>query len=146
MADTYDSPQDCEDAFYDAFEEGDLEKMMACWVDDDAIACVHPTREEIRGRATIRESWDQIFRADANIEIEIHHRLWIEAQAMAVHIVHEQLIFNGNRRQSPPPLIATNVYRREASGWRLVLHHASPPPPPPAMMRPSGPPPGSITH
>jgi ketosteroid isomerase-like protein len=115
-------------------------------VDDDAIACVHPTREEIRGRATIRESWDQIFRADANIEIEIHHRLWIEAQAMAVHIVHEQLIFNGNRRQSPPPLIATNVYRREASGWRLVLHHASPPPPPPAMMRPSGPPPGSITH
>ena len=25
-----------------------------------------------------------------------------------------------------PPILATNVYRRQADGWRLVLHHASP--------------------
>jgi ketosteroid isomerase-like protein len=158
MTDAFESAQDCEDAFYDAFDEGDIEQMMACWAESDDVACVHPVREEITGRTAIRESWTQIFAAEVTLEIEIHHRHWIETPTMALHIVHEQLIYNGDRRRSPPPVIATNGYRKGESGWRMVLHHASPPPaPPPNITLPGasfgspggpgmGPPPGSATH
>src|SRR5438132_1259426 len=31
-----------EAAFYDALQNGDLEKLMACWADEDEIVCIHP--------------------------------------------------------------------------------------------------------
>ena len=31
-----------EAAFYDAMQLGDIDKLMACWADEDDIVCVHP--------------------------------------------------------------------------------------------------------
>ena len=48
------SPEDCEAQFYEALRDGDLERVMAVWADDDEIVCVHPggARVEI-GRAHV---------------------------------------------------------------------------------------------
>ena len=130
MPETFNTAQDAEDAFYDALEEGDLDKMMGAWAESEDIVCIQPLREQVQGRRDVRQSWQEVFALGANIEIEIHHKQWIETPEMAIHIVHEQLVFNGDRMRLPPPLIATNIYLKEEPGWRLVLHHASPPPPP----------------
>ncbi len=130
MVATFETAQDAEDVFYDAFEEADLDKMMSAWSDEDNIVCIQPLSKQVQGRAAVSNSWKKVFSADAKMEIEVHHQNWIEINDIAIHVVHEQLIFNGDRRQMPPALIATNVYRRSENGWRMVLHHASPPPPP----------------
>ncbi len=130
MAETFETAQDAEDTFYDALEEGDLDKMMKAWADSEEIVCIQPLREQVQGRREVRQSWQEVFASGANIEIEIHHKQWVEAPEVAIHIVHEQLVFNGDRMRLPPPLIATNVYLKNELGWRMVLHHASPPPPP----------------
>ena len=130
MAETFETAQDTEDNFYDAFEEADVDKMMEAWAENEEIVCIQPLREQVRGRMAVRQSWQEVFASGANIEIEVHHKQWIEAPEVAIHIVHEQLVFNGDRTRLPPPLIATNVYLKDELGWRLVLHHASPPPPP----------------
>lgn len=130
MAKQFDTAQDAEDAFYDAFEEGDIVKMMGTWADNDDIACVQPMHEQIQGRAAVHSSWEQVFSAGIEIEIEIYHKQWIETPNTAIHIVHQQLTFGNNRAQRPPALIATNIYLRDDQGWHLVMHHASPPPPP----------------
>lgn len=142
MIDTFETAQDAEDVFYDAFEETDLEKMMSAWSNGDDIVCIQPLRKQVQGRAAVIESWKEVFAIDAHVEIEVHHQHWIEIDDIAIHIVHEQLIFNGDRKQMPPVFIATNVYRRGDDGWRIVLHHASPPPPPPMPQVPPGMAPG----
>lgn len=131
MAELFETAQDAEDAFYDAFEENDLDKMMNAWDSEDDIACIQPMREQVQGRAAVRSSWEEVFSFGAEMEIEIHHQQWIEMNDVAIHIVHEQLTFKANPTQKPPPLIATNVYRRAGQGWNMVLHHTSLPPPPP---------------
>ncbi|MCP4409320.1 MAG: nuclear transport factor 2 family protein [Gammaproteobacteria bacterium] len=131
MAKLFETAQDAEDAFYDAFEENNLDKMMSAWASENDIACIQPMREQVRGRAAVRSSWEEVFSFGAEMEIEIHHQQWIEMIDVAIHIVHEQLTFKANPTQKPPPLIATNVYRQAGQGWHMVLHHTSPPPPPP---------------
>jgi ketosteroid isomerase-like protein len=44
---------------------------------------------------------------------------------LVIRIVDEYLTI-GQETEPRPPILATNVYRKEADGWRIVLHHASP--------------------
>jgi hypothetical protein len=41
--------------------------------------------------------------------------------------VHENITVAGEPRPRPP-MVATNVYLRTPSGWRMIVHHASPAP------------------
>ena len=137
MTDRFETPQDAEDTFYDAFEENDLGKMMGVWADSEDIICIAPMRKQALGRVAVRKIWEELFASDVKVEVEIHHQCWIEMSDVALHLVHEQLIFNEDRQRMPPPLIVTNVYHRESSAWRMVLHQASPPPPPIVPQNPS---------
>src|SRR5439155_16174543 len=53
--------EECEAAFYDAFERGDIKAMMAVWAESDDISCIHPSGARITGFDAVRESWVQIF-------------------------------------------------------------------------------------
>jgi len=46
-----------------------------------------------------------------------------------VHSVHEVITVAGELR-ARAPVVATNVYLRTATGWRMIAHHASPAPGP----------------
>lgn len=130
MTEKFETAQDAEDAFYDAFEERDLDKLMTVWSESDEIICIQPMQTQVQGRTAVRQSWENVFSANMKFDIEILHQHWLESSDLAIHIVHEQLIYNEDRKQMPPPLIATNVYRKDPRGWHMVLHHVSPPPPP----------------
>ena len=36
------SADEIEAAFYEALQKGDIDRLMACWSDDDEVVCVHP--------------------------------------------------------------------------------------------------------
>ncbi len=129
MASGFQSPQDAEDSFYDAFEGHDLEAMMATWDDAEDVTCVQPMGPILQGRTAIRDSWQAIFGHGQKPDIEIHHRQWFESASLAVHVVEEKVTLPG-MPAGQPPLIAANVYRLTDDGWRLICHHVSPPPPP----------------
>jgi ketosteroid isomerase-like protein len=57
------------------------------------------------------------------VQVEIAHE--IRETDQVIRIVREYLII-GQETEPRPPILATNVYRREADGWRMVLHHAAP--------------------
>ena len=127
MATKFESPQDAEDAFYDAFEVYDLDAMMAVWDNRDDIACVQPMGPVLQGRSAVRESWQTVFQHKHRPDVQVIHRQWIENDELAVHIVEEKVTFPGGPPQQPA-LIASNVYRKTEDGWRLVFHQVSPPP------------------
>lgn len=133
MTQTFASPQDAEDAFYDAIDDKDLDAMMAVWDNADHIACLLPMQPLTQGRVPMRAAWEAVLGGDFNLEIQVHHLQWIELGDVAVHYVQETATVSGQDRPQPP-VYATNVYRKTGDSWHLVLHQNSPAPPPPGMM------------
>src|SRR5919201_4582235 len=122
--------QDAENAFYEAFERGDLEGMMAVWSEDEEIICVHPTGPRLSGQDQVRESWARIFSGGPRARVHISSQVAITGMMLAVHSVHENFTLEGERQADarPATIVATNVYLRTAAGWRMIVHHASPAP------------------
>ena len=50
----FDTPQDTEDAYYDALEAGNLEDLLGCWEASDDVACLLPMQNLARGPDQVR--------------------------------------------------------------------------------------------
>lgn len=118
-------PEATETAFYRAFEQGDLEGMMAVWAPSSDIRCIHPLGGLLTGVAAIRASWNAIFRAQLPQRFEIERLSVFHADELVIHTVTETIVLP-LQRQRFAPLLATNAYRRIDGSWHMVLHHASP--------------------
>jgi len=123
--------QDAENAFYQALERADLEGMMAVWSEDEEIVCVHPAGQRLAGQQQVREAWRQMFASGAGMRVHITQQVAVTGMMVAVHSIHENITVPGEQR-ARPPMVATNVYLRTPSGWRMIVHHASPAPAEPA--------------
>jgi len=129
------TPQDAEDAYYDAIDEGDLEAMMAVWDGSVEVACLLPMQPLHVGIGAVRAAWQRMLGAEVRVVIAVHHRQWIEWGDVAIHLVEEEATVSGHPPQ--PPIYATNVFRRTDKGWRIVYHGNAPTPPPPGMLPPA---------
>lgn len=118
------TPQDAENAFYEALERADLDAMMAVWAEDEEIVCVHPTGPRLAGHERVRESWRRIFSGGAGTRLNVTQQVATQAMMVAVHSVHENAPAIGAKRAGAT-VVATNVYLRTAAGWRMIVHHAS---------------------
>ena len=117
--------QDAENAFYEALERADLDAMMAVWAEDEEIVCIHPAGPRLAGHEQVRDSWRRIF-SGGGTRLQVTQQVTTQAMMVAIHSVHESTPAAGNRK--PATAVATNVYLRTATGWRMILHHASPAP------------------
>ena len=116
---------DIEAAFYEALQSGDIDKLMACWADEDEIVCVHPGGARVVGAAAIRASFDAMFASSA-IRAFAEKIRKVESMSSAVHSVLQRIEVLTEEGPRHAYVIATNVYHKTAQGWRLVAHHASP--------------------
>ena len=116
---------DIEAAFYEALQTGDIERLMACWADDDDIVCVHPGGPRVVGSGAIRATFESIF-ANGTIRAQPEQVRKIEALASVVHNVLERVDVMTASGPAQAFVLATNVYHKTAQGWRMVAHHASP--------------------
>jgi ketosteroid isomerase-like protein len=135
------TPQDAEDAFYDAIEDKDLALMLWVWEDSEDVACLLPMQPLVRGRAQLEQVWRPLLQGQFHLDIEVHHIHWLEFGDVAIHYLQERVKPQG-QDPAPAPVFATNVYRNGGTGWHLILHQNSPTPPPPEMMDGLRPPPG----
>ena len=116
---------DIEAAFYEALQSGDIEKLMACWADEDDIVCVHPGGGRVVGAAAIRATFDAMF-SNGTIRAQAEKVRKVEAMSASVHNVLERIEVLTEEGPRHAYVIATNVYHKTAQGWRMVAHHASP--------------------
>jgi ketosteroid isomerase-like protein len=116
---------DIEAAFYDAMQNGDIDKLMACWADEDDIVCIHPGGPRVVGATAIRATFEAMF-ANGAIRAWPERLRKIESVASCVHNLLErvEVLTPGGPRNAW--VIATNVYHKTAQGWRMVAHHGSP--------------------
>ncbi len=123
MAANYASPEETERAFYDLIAEGDPDKLMLVWSDEEETVCVHPTGVRLSGLVPIRESWRSIF-SNARLRIEPESVAHWQSSVLAIHHLTE-LLYIGDDPSPHGPLHVTHLYTRGADGWRLAARHAS---------------------
>ncbi|TNF61997.1 MAG: DUF4440 domain-containing protein [Burkholderiales bacterium] len=116
---------DTEAAFYEALQQADLERLMACWADEDEIVCVHPGGARLVGHAAVRHAFEAIF-ANGGVMAHPERVRRLETAHCSIHSVIERVAVMGDDGIRIAWVPATNVYVKTAHGWRMVAHHASP--------------------
>jgi ketosteroid isomerase-like protein len=119
------SAEDAEAQFYEALRDGDLDRVMAIWADDDDVICVHPGGARVVGPQAVRAAFEAIF-ANGNIVVHPEHVKRVQAMGCAIHSVLERIDVITADGPRTGWIVATNVYVKSTQGWRMVAHHASP--------------------
>ena len=119
------SASDLEAVFYDALQSANIEKLMACWADEDEVVCVHPGGTRLVGIGAIRAAFEALF-SNGSIRAIPERVRSVDSLASSVHSVVERIEVMTPQGPQQAYVIATNVYHKTAQGWRLVAHHASP--------------------
>lgn len=106
------------ESFYAAFRTRDVDAMRAVWSSQNLVACVHPGWPILYGRDEVISSWEAILASPSAPPVECS-----EARAF----VHGSSAFVTCTETLPDgELVATNVFAREESGWKMVHHQAAP--------------------
>ncbi|MGW0967929.1 nuclear transport factor 2 family protein [Streptomyces sp. NPDC002516] len=137
-------------AYYEAMERGDFEELSSLWLtpsdtsDDDlesededgapAVSCVHPGWPVLSGRGEVLRSYALIMANTEYIQFFLTDvRVSVSADTALVTCT-ENILSGGPSPEDSDELgplvgqlvVATNVFRRTADGWKLWSHHASP--------------------
>lgn len=122
-------------AFYNSIESGDLDLMRSIWSTRDDTVCVHPGGEPVRGADSVMRAWAlvmanvdyiQFFLTDVDLAIAPGPA---EPNIAVVTCAENILSDSGgvaDESFAGGKAVATNVFVREDSAWKLWMHHSSP--------------------
>ena len=119
------TPDEVEQAFYEALNNADIEQLMACWAEEDDIVCIHPGGQRLIGAGAIRSAFEALF-ANGSVRATPERVQKIVALASVVHHLAERVQILTPQGEQTAWVTATNVYHKTPQGWRMVAHHASP--------------------
>lgn len=105
-------------AFYDAFAEGDLDALDALWAKGVPVACIHPGWDALYGRKEVMASWRSILSGD--------HAPEVTCLEPTAHLLGDTALVICGESIDDHYLIATNVFVREDGRWKLCHHQAGP--------------------
>jgi len=112
------------DAFYQAFENQDMEAMDQVWARQSRVACIHPGWSLLTSRDEIMASWQAIFASPEVPEIVCRGTEAFVTGQQSFVVCYEVL--------GKGLLAATNIFVSEAGIWKMVHHQAGPCSPPAA--------------
>ena len=135
-------------AFYEALERGDFEEVASLWLtpgdlgvdesyhdpaDTGVVSCVHPGWPVLTGRGEVLRSYALIMANTDYIQFFLTDTHVSVTGDTALVTCTENILSGGPAPEAGEELgplvghvVATNVFRRTPSGWKLWSHHASP--------------------
>ena len=102
--------------FYRAFAARDLEAMDALWAKEAPVACIHPGWPALCDRDAVMGSWQSILSNPAAPGIACYDEQVFLYGDAALVICEEEL--------AGGTLIASNLFVREDTAWRMAHHQA----------------------
>lgn len=109
--------EEANERFYSAFRNGDYVAMSRIWGNGEHVQCIHPVAECIAGREDVLKSWKLILsggRLDIKLEDVRVYATDTMGYVTAVEVV--------NAEDSKGRIVATNVFERQGSEWKIVFH------------------------
>ena len=117
-------------AFYAAFSRRDTDAMDDLWSAAHPVSCIHPGWSILYGRTDVLKSWHGILHNPKAPQIKPRNEHVEMIGDLAVLTCIEEL-------SGPQYLVATNVFVREGSVFRLIHHQAGPANVDPQALEPS---------
>ncbi|MCH7517999.1 MAG: nuclear transport factor 2 family protein [Candidatus Dadabacteria bacterium] len=119
---------DVNSRFYKALGTRDLELMGTVFVHDERAGCTHPGWVMLEGWEAIRQSWENVFDPEDQLDIKLHNvtvdiegdAAWVSCIQELTYIKRDPIMMNVS--------VSTNIFEKNESGWRMVIHQASPVP------------------
>ena len=106
------------EAFYQAFADGDAQAMREVWSTEAAASCLHPGWGAIIGNDEVLKSWMAILANPDAPAIACRDATGRIQGDIGIVICFEQL--------GDVSLIATNLFHREGGAWKMIHHQAGP--------------------
>ena len=110
------------DAFYSAFEAGDLASLLAVWEQGPDVVCTHPGWAALHGWEAVKSSFERMGMGPGTQQFLLTEVKVRVAGDLAWVSLDENLL--GERSST---VTSINIFRRQADGrWLMVAHHGSP--------------------
>lgn len=113
-------------AFYDAFEAGDLDAMSELWEHSERVVCTHPGWATLRGWGPVAGSWYAIFGGPERLQV-ILTQVHADRQGPVAWVTADENLLG------PGPggtAAALNLFVEQgepgSNRWKMIAHHASP--------------------
>jgi ketosteroid isomerase-like protein len=124
---TEDEVRNASKQFYAALNRmlnGDTGPLAAIWLHSKTITTMHPIGGREVGWDGVRGSFEQVAQLASDGKVGMKDQLIQVAgdAAYEVGVEHGQLKLAGEQVSIEHRV--TNIYRREAGGWKIVHHHA----------------------
>ena len=112
--------------FYAALNQmanGDSSSMGDVWSHEASVTAMHPIGGRDIGWDAVRASFEQVAKIASAGKVELKDQLIQVAGDVAYEVGSEQGHLTLAGHQASIDHRVTNVYQRQASGWKLVHHH-----------------------
>ena len=106
------------EAFYRAFSDRDVEGMDMIWSREAPVSCLHPGWGPLHGRDEVMASWTAIL-SSPNAPA-------VRPQAARTTVLGDVAFVICFEALGDEFVVATNMFVREGSVWRMVHHQAGP--------------------
>ena len=124
----FNSPEDAEDAYYDALENNDTATLSKIWIDGQDCFTLLPMMPPAIGKAAVEDAYKKLLEHTGNLDLTIKHIHWIKQEKFAVHLSTENI--TSENGQPATPIYTVNSYVNEPDGWRMFGHQNAPGQPP----------------
>lgn len=112
--------------FYGALNQianGDSGAMADVWSHSPSVTAMHPIGGREVGWDAVRASFEQVAKIASDGKVELKDQLIQVAGDMAYEVGSEQGQLTLAGHQATIEHRVTNIYQRQAGGWKLVHHH-----------------------
>jgi ketosteroid isomerase-like protein len=103
---------------------GDAAPLADIWSHSAAVTTLHPIGGREVGWDKVGGTWQQVAKAFSGGQVKLSDQLIQVAGDMAYEVGTEQGQATLGGEQLSIKHRVTNIYRREAGGWRIVHHHS----------------------
>lgn len=108
-------------AFYDAFEDNDIDRLLAIWERSDRVQCVHPGWSILRGWEEVGASWTAMLEGPEQLQFVLtNEHIEVKGDVAWVSIDENILGLGGSAT-----VAAMNLFVRTNGEWKLVSHQGS---------------------
>lgn len=117
--------------FYSALNSmvnGDAAPLSAIWSHGSTVTTMHPIGGRQVGWDDVRTSWEQVSHLATSGSVELKDQHLHVAGDAAFEVGVEQGRFTLAGEELSIEHRVTNIYQREADGWKIVHHHTDPSP------------------
>ncbi len=121
----FSSPEDAENALYEALSNGDRVLLGRVWTDEATAMLVNASGEIITDGTAIVVAISKSFEGRGPLIYRLSSNAKWQHQKISVHSLEESIYIEGDRRRQSY-IVTTNVFIDTGNGWRLSVRQMTP--------------------